>query len=61
MNIRTQDQKVMNKNQVKKGRHIRLEKIIQPRGNGKEPKRKGGLLHKIEYKHEMKPNDTYAY
>jgi hypothetical protein len=61
MNIKTQDQKVMNKNQVKKGHHNKPEINTQQKGDGKEPKRKWGVLHKIEYKHEMKPNNTYVY
>ncbi len=51
----------MNKNQVKKGHHNKPEINTQQKGDGKEPKRKWGVLHKIEYKHEMKPNNTYVY
>jgi hypothetical protein len=61
VNTRTQDQKVMKKNQVKKGHHIRHEINTQPRGDGKEPKRKGGVSHKIKYKHKIKPINTHDY
>jgi hypothetical protein len=33
----------------------------KPIGNGKEPKFKGGVSHKIKYKHEMKPINTHDY
>jgi hypothetical protein len=49
VNTRTQDQKVMKKNRVEKGHHIRHEINTQPISDGKEPNKKGHVLHKIEY------------